>query len=314
MPLTVTAEFDAHDVRDRLREWVRAGRLEPEAEAGVHLLVEDRLAVPPDARAPVRQPGVAMRAGPPEHVTRVLWESATRGPADPPAAYAELAPGTARATVHLSRAAAADFERALRTFVPVVVALLLRRVGWHHVHAATAIDPSGRGWLFAGNSGSGKSTTAALLATRGWQVGTDDFAFLVPGAGETIDVLGRYDPIALREGGHALLRAPGGLALPDRGKTGYTPEELGGRWTPRVTPRLLAFTRLGSTTTSVAPIEPRDVLAELMRWSLTGVVEPDAADAYLGILSRLGRQARSFRLTLGRDIFDDPELLTRLVP
>lgn len=246
-----------------------------------------------------------MRAGSPENVTRVVWEAAP--------AYADIAPGSSVAKVRLSEAAADDLEHCLRSFLTVVVALLLRRAGWHHVHAATAVDPHGRGWLFAGNSGAGKSTLAALLASRGWQVGTDDIAFMVR-AGDRVDIAGRYGPIALRDGGYELVRVGGGLPLPGRGKTGFTPEELGGRWTPRITPRFLAFTELGRGATAIEPIAPRDVLAELMRWSLTGVVEPDSADAYLDILARLARQVRSFRLKLGRDILGDPDVLLRLVP
>lgn len=286
--------------------WLRDWRLQPEPEVVLDVAVERHLTIPEDARPPVLQPGIALRSGPPGNVTRIVWEGG-------PPAYADLAPGSSVAIVHLSEAAAADLDRCLRTFLTVVMAMLVRRVGLHHVHAATAIDPRGRGWLFAGNSGSGKSTTAALLASWGWQVGTDDLAFIAS-AGERVQVLGRHGPIALREGGYGLLRMAGGLPLPARGKTGFTPEELGGRWTPRVTPQVLAFTGLGGDTTSVEPIAPREVLAELIRWSFTGVVEVDSADPYLAVLAKLGRQVTSFRLRLGRDIFSDSERLMRLVP
>ena len=305
MAFSVRAAPDQQVLQESVRAWLRDGRLEPELDLSIDLRVVQRLEVPADARPPVRQRAILMRSGPPENVTRVVWEAAP--------AYADIAPGSRVAKVRLSEAAADDLEHCFRSFLTVVVALLLRRAGWHHVHAATAVAPEGRGWLFAGNSGAGKSTTAALLASRGWQVGTDDIAFMVR-AGDHVDVIGRYGAIALRDGGYELVRVGGGRPLPERGKTGFTPEELGGRWTPRVTPRFLAFTELGHGATAIEPIAPRDVLAELMRWSLTGVVEPDSADAYLDVLARLARQVRSFRLKLGRDILGDPDLLLRLLP
>lgn len=306
MSALVRAEPGQRHLEEAVREWLRDWPLQPERGVALDLAVDEPFSIPEDARPPFRQPGIAMRSGPPGNVTRVVWEGALP-------AYADLPPDSFTAFVHLSAAAAADLERCFREFLTVVTAMLLRRIGWHHVHAATAIDPRGRGWLFAGNSGAGKSTTAALLATYGWHVGTDDIAFIAP-AGDQVEVLARRGPIALREGGYGLLRRAGGLSLPARGKTGFTPEELGGKWTPRITPQLVAFTALGGDVTSVEPIAPRDVLAELIRWSFTGAVEPEAADEYLAILARLGRQARSFRLRLGRDIFTDPDLLMRLVP
>jgi hypothetical protein len=305
MPFSVRAAPGREQLAESVRAWLREGRLEPEQELSIELRVAERLELPADARTPVLQRGIVMRAGPPENVTRVVWEVQP--------AYADIVPGSSVAQVVLSEAAAANLEPCLRSFLTLVVALLLRRAGWHHLHAATLVDPNGRGWLFAGNTGAGKSTTTALLASRGWQVGTDDIAFMV-GAGDHVDLVSRYGPIALRDGGYELLRAHGGRPLPQRGKTGFTPEELGGRWTPRVTPCLIAFTEHGGDTTTVESVAPRDVLAHLMRSSLTGVVAPDSADAYLDILTRLGRQAKSFHLKLGHDIFDDPDLLLRLVP
>ena len=50
----------------------------------------------------------------------------------------------------------------------------LRQRGRYLVHAAGAVDPSGRAWLLAGDSGRGKSTLAYALARNGWAVLGDD--------------------------------------------------------------------------------------------------------------------------------------------
>jgi hypothetical protein len=185
-------------------------------------------------------------------------------------------------------------------------------VGWYHLHAATAIDPKGRGWLVAGNAHAGKSTTAALLAASGWRVGTDDAAFLER-RGDRIVVHTCRAPIALREGGRRLLAHAGGVSLPDRGKTGYWPEDLGGVWTPLVDPEVVIFTAVGNAKTSAQPVERRGALAELVRWSAWVMLEPDLAQDHLNVLTQLTGQARCYRVTLGRDLFSQPNRLIELV-
>ena len=50
----------------------------------------------------------------------------------------------------------------------------LRQRGRYLVHAAGAVDPSGRAWLLAGDSGSGKSTLGYALSRAGWTSLGDD--------------------------------------------------------------------------------------------------------------------------------------------
>ncbi len=142
-------------------------------------------------------------------------------------AYAVLAAGSHTADVVLSPEAAAQGDRCARTFMTVVLLLLLRRVGWHHLHAAAAVAPDGRAWLFAGNARAGKSTTAALLATRGWGVGGDDLSYLVESA-DGVRVVSQHAPIALRPGGLALLGTrANGTPTKDGRKTAFLPKSSG---------------------------------------------------------------------------------------
>lgn len=65
--------------------------------------------------------------------------------------------------------------RADRQFLARVGAILrLRSRGKFHVHAAAVVDPSGRGWLLAGENGAGKSTMAYALTRSGWKLLGDD--------------------------------------------------------------------------------------------------------------------------------------------
>jgi hypothetical protein len=213
----------------------------------------------------------------------------------------------------LSTAACARLDECLRGFGMVALIFLLRRTGWHHVHAATAVDPAGRGWLLAGNTHAGKSTTAALLATLGWAVGCDDIAFLARQE-EGVVVHSFRTPIALRPGGQELLARSGGRPFAPRGKTLFTPEELGGRWIGTIRPDLILFTTVGTDYTSARPMRGSEVLAELVRWSAWVALEPALAQSHLDLLNALARQARSLRVILGQDLFRDPSVLATIVP
>jgi hypothetical protein len=214
--------------------------------------------------------------------------------------------------VILSPKAVENLQESTRTFFLTVLIFLLRRAGWHHVHGATAVDLEGRGWLFAGDSGSGKSTTVALVASRGWAVGTDDIAFLAPVL-DRVEVLGFRSPIALRSGGRDMLGRAGGIPLSDRGKMGYWPDELGGTWVRRVEPEIVLFTTVGGDRTHVEPVGPGQRLAQLVRWSAWVVVEPSLADEHLALLTRLAGQSRAYQVSLGRDLFRNPDLLLELI-
>jgi hypothetical protein len=290
-------------VGSALAAWLDGLRID--APPGLTLDVAVTDGVPLElAETVFKQPTVRFVRGPDERGVRLVWEAAP--------AWAEVPAESRTASVKLSPAAVELLEPCTRVFLMAVLVVLLRRAGWHHVHAATAIDPGGRGWLVAGNAHAGKSTTAALLAASGWRVGTDDAAFLER-RGDRVLVHTCHAPIALRDGGRRLLARAGGVALPARGKVGYWPEDLGGVWTPLVEPEIVIFTSVGAGRTVAVPLERRSALAELVRWSAWVMLEPDLAQHHLDLLTRLTHQARCYRVTLGRDLFTGPNRLLELV-
>ena len=309
---TISVDCPDPDIRTAVHAWLAQGRLAPRSPVTLAIRVGDSVLDPSDerdARAVFRQPGVVVRAGPPRGGVCIEWHVAP--------ATAELAPGATTAWVVLSPAAAARLEECLRTFFLAVLVFLLRRTGWHHIHAALAVDPHERGWLIAGNAEAGKSTTAALLASCGWGVGTDDVSFLTSHARGVL-AIAYHAPIALRPGGHRLLQPVAGAGvtlLPERRKVGYWPEDLGGRWISRVEPEVILFTSVGANgaATHAAPLGRREALLELIRWSAWVILEPDLAEPHLALLTTLSRQARSYRVTLGRDLYAHPARLAEVI-
>lgn len=294
---------DDADVRAVLSAWLQELGLEPPTELTLDVTIG---AGPRAPRSPpvFEQPQIRFHRGPAGRGVVLSWRTAP--------ATARVSPGSAVASVFLSPAAVRQLDRCARTFLMAVLIVLVRRAGWFHLHAATAIDPLGRGWLVAGNAGAGKSTTAALLAASGWRVGGDDAAFLER-RDACIVAHSCRAPIALREAGRRLLARHGGGPLPARCKVGFRPEDLGGVWTPLVEPAIIMFTSVGRGRTTARPLERPPAAAELVRWSAWVILEPDLAQAHLDLLADLTRQARSYRVTLGRDLFARPDRLIELV-
>ncbi len=290
-------------LRTALEAWLDGLRLAAPAGLALDVTVTEG-ALEPLPEAVFEQPDVRFGPGPDGRGIRLTWDYAP--------AVADVPAAASVATVQLSPDAVQHLERCTRTFLIAVVIVLLRRAGWYHLHAATAIDPSGQGWLVAGNAHVGKSTTAALLAASGWQVGTDDAAFLERDR-DRIVVHTCHAPIALRDGGRRLLARAGGVVLPNRGKVGFWPEDLGGVWTPLVSPDIVIFPTVGKARTTAEPMARKVALTELVRWSAWVMLEPDLAQDHLDVLTRLTGQARCFRVTLGRDLFARPNRLIELV-
>jgi len=303
-PSAIRLSCDDPAVATTVRRWLDALALQPPAPVTIDIAVGAPAEDPPDPPT-FAQPHLSLWTD--ARGARLSWDGA---PAQ------ALLPGVDPvARVTLSPGAVDRLDDCCRIFLLGVVILLVRRVGWHHVHAATAVDPKGRGWLFAGNALAGKSTTAAWCATRGWAVGTDDTAFLTSEGGG-VHVVAARGPLALRDGGNALLSRADGTPLPSRGKTGYRPEDLGGRWASRVRPEIIAFSSVGAggAPTALGAVGARETLAALVRWSAWVLFEPALADEHLALLARLAAQARSLRLTLGPDLFAPGDRLMELVP
>lgn len=286
-------------------EWLAQSRMPLPDGLRLRLEVVARVDAWEDPREVFAQGDVEIRAGEPLGWVHLTWRAAP--------ARARIEEHRPEAYVELSRAALEEFDYLLRSFLLVSLIFLWKRNGRYHVHAGTAIDSKGRGWMLIGNSCSGKSTTTALLATRGWQVSTDDIAFL-ESRGDRASVTGFRSPIALRAGGFKLLGRPGGIPLESRAKTGFWPEELGATWIQAVEPDIVVFTSVGGDRTALTPVTPAVAIRELLQWSLWVMFEPTAAQEHLDLLSRLGRQARCYHATLAPDLFGAPRALEDFLP
>lgn len=303
----ITLRTSNPTVQALVSEWLSDARFAIPRSVALVIDVGPLPELPTDERAVFRAGRVEIRTRGVTENTVLDW-----GPA---LGHAVIEPGSTKARVIITEAALERPNELLRSFLLNVCILLVRRIGLHHVHGATLRDPLGRGWLLVGTSGSGKSTTTALLARHGWGMGTDDCAFLVAGSTPlTTDVIAWRERLALRGDSASAFGQDGGSALADRGKTGWFAEELGAQWITRVTPAFVAFTNVApNAPTSIMPVRAKDALSRVMQCSPWVVLEADVADEHLGLMTRLVEQARSIQINLGRDLFERPELLLELV-
>ncbi len=289
----------------RVSAWLSDSGLPMPPDWSLRVDLVDTIDAVADSREVFAVAEVDVRAGEPLGWVHLTWRHAP--------AWARVEADRPHATVKLTPAAVAEWDYLSRSLLLATLIFMCKRDGRYHVHAGTMVDPQGRGWMLAGNSCSGKSTTTALHASLGWLVSTDDIAFLHDNGGR-VTVTGFRDRIALRAGGAELVKPVGGVALGKRGKTGISVEELGTTWVQSVTPDIVVFTAVGGERTTLTLVPPVEALKRLMTWSLWVMFEPTAAQEHLDMLAQLARQARCYSVTLAPDLFQAPGGLGDFLP
>lgn len=285
--------------------WMDASDLMLPANWSLDLDVAPEVVPGADPRRSTAIGDMDVHAGEPGGTVYLSWRYAP--------AWAHIDANEPRGTVHLSDAAICDPDRLFRSFLLSTMVFMLRRCNQYHVHAATAIDPAGQHWMLIGGTGTGKSTTTGLLASRGWQIGTDDAAFLSRSGTRTV-ARGIRRPIALRAGGAALLGAAGGVAAAARGKTEFDASDFSASWVTAVEPDYIVVTALGGDRTTLTPLSAPDLLKSLINNSPWLLFESQGTDEHLQLLTDLARQSRGFQANLAPDLFDAPGALADFLP
>lgn len=195
-------------------------------------------------------------------------------------AYAQASPSARRA---LARAGAI---------------LRLRRRGRYLVHASGAVDPAGRAWLLAGDSGGGKSTLAYALARGGWGVLGDDAVLLeVPAAGDAGGVVALPWRDALRVSSRLAPDFPELSLLAPHAATGdprlrvAVPAPIARRAPLRA---LVFVTR--AEREAIVPLRGTAALAALVRQSPWVILDDADARTHLAALTRVVSAVPAFRL------------------
>lgn len=187
------------------------------------------------------------------------------------------------------------------------------------VHAATMAH-LGRGFVFAGGPGSGKSTLVAGLLTRGWTYLSDEFALIDR---ETLRLHSFPKAICIKAGSFDVIKR---LGLPFagrhyyvkglKGRVGYiNPRDVEQYTAPEPTPiRYVIFpTYTGTDRPRLYPISRAQALFDLARGTFNRNV---LGDQLLSVLGDTVSQAHCFRLEAGpiEETCDLIESTLRLTP
>ncbi|MCF6157753.1 MAG: hypothetical protein E3K32_04110 [wastewater metagenome] len=191
---------------------------------------------------------------------------------------------------------------------------LLSPLGFYDLHAAALIR-DGIGYLFPGESGSGKSSTALGLVHQGWHYVSDD-ALLVKPSADGIEVLSfrrhfYLDPVLIHQfpeiAPHLKKSAAG-----DHTKRFLDVESVyPGRFRSSCIPKVLIYTQIVPQPESrLIPVDKTTAIIKLMRQSASLFFKSQAVDVHLEAMKRLVSQSYSYGLLAGRDLYERPEKIS----
>jgi hypothetical protein len=226
--------------------------------------------------------------------------------------------GQGRGEAWLAPAFAAKPLRLQRTFWAFGLLKLLRPLGLYSLHAAGGVSGHGRGLLIVGGSGSGKSTLALGLLRQGWGILSDD-AVLVRGRPEGVEALGCRKHVYVHADAaarHADLPS-GEEVLDDTGRrkrridveTAFPAQQVAG-----CRPHVLLFSHIVSRPKSaLRPVDASLALKLLLAHGGPQAFDRPTMRPHLEVLRRLLHQATAYELQAGRDLYEEPRTLVRLL-
>jgi hypothetical protein len=195
---------------------------------------------------------------------------------------------------------------------------LLRPLGFFSLHAAGVVNRQGRGLLIVGRSGSGKSTLTLGLLRQGYDVLSDD-AVLLWGRPDGVEALAGRRPVYVHA--EAVARQadlPLGEVAPDGG----------GGWKRRVAIELAFPTQhrawcrpqvvllasiVPQAHSTVRPVDRLTALQQLLTHSGPHLFDRATMRPQLDVLHQLLQQTRVYALDAGRDLYEEPRRLARLL-
>ena len=204
-----------------------------------------------------------------------------------------------------------------RDFFMRSLLLLLRQVDIYGLHA-NGLSHDGQGLLLIGPSGSGKTTLTLSLLQAGWRALGDDVVALRQMADGVM-------ALALQRGFACTPQTVTFFPHLSTVNTQQLETVRQKRWVAPATtaaeplrsacrPTLLLFPTISDAAHSqLTPLDATQTLLGLMEQSAALLLTPRAAAQQMTMLRQLGRQARSYRLALGRDVYADPPAVAAML-
>ena len=200
----------------------------------------------------------------------------------------------------------------------------MRRCGLYQLHGAGVVDPeSGGSALIIGASGSGKSTLTLQLAVSGWLYLTDD-TLLISEENGTVEARGLKKKFGAAETSLRSYNLPrleeslGNFDALEPWKRRFRPNVLfPDQLASKCVPTAIFFSRvkrdMQDTRSHLRRISQMDAMTRLVKTSPWATYDSTVSRDYLGVLALLSRQAKSYELQAGFDIYNQPDVTATLL-
>jgi hypothetical protein len=197
--------------------------------------------------------------------------------------------------------------------------LLLWQYGYHELHAA-GLSKDGKGLLIVGPSGSGKSSLTLSLIQAGWNYLTDDMVLLRHiSSGVEAFPLRRYFKvdkaiIAKYPELESLIFEP--LERLESEAYIYIDEVYGNQLRQKCTPSKIIFPEITHKERSyIENIKPSQAFINLFKSNCYGMYfDQRITRERVEVIKQLIYQADCYQMSVGLDLYDNPEKITELLP
>lgn len=312
----ISIEIETGRVEDFVEEFLKGFRLEPlklssDIKADIRLRITDaRQLHPLDGLERFPIPGGACSVNSEGYFLDVCGGQIEVGSFE-----------TGEVTIRLGDAFERNGRNHLITLLAYALPATLRRLSLYDLHAAGLVEPeSGSGALFAGMSGSGKTSLSVRLTSAGWRYLSDDLLILSDGD-SGVEARGLRRPFQSSASSLAGCELPRlqealGVSIPnDPEKRKLDPEILFPDSFARVClPKLLCFpTITGESVSRLKNLGKAEAMARLLNMCPWSSYDTSSARAHLNLLARLVEQCDTYALDAGRDVFDDSTGAARLL-
>jgi hypothetical protein len=208
-----------------------------------------------------------------------------------------------------------DNTRILYSLVGAPFSEILKYNSLYSLHSS-ALYRNGVGYLFSGDSGSGKTTTALGLVAHGFKYASDDVVLLEEVKGEIIAhsltstfnvdrMLGERFPGIVKEEN---------LPVKEGAKVTVSIERIvPDSFIPHLRPDVMVFLKINSGGKSrINPLSQFEVFNRLLKQTLLAA-DKEVSQNQIQTIGKLVRQVRGFELLRGKDIYEDPACLVSLM-
>lgn len=204
------------------------------------------------------------------------------------------------------------------SFLDSSIRILLHSRGFFYLHAA-ALERQEIGYLFAAESGAGKTTNALHLVEMGWNYLSDDSIFLQDNENRHVDV--HAIPGDFRLNGDLFSenlrkhRFEHSFRIPNNDKYFVKMEEAyPGQYVKQCVPGVIIFPKIVKREVSrLIPVGKVEALGILISESPLLFVKYHQNNNHLEVLKNLVNQCVTYRLLAGRDVRHNPDKLSDLI-